>query len=84
MGKRLSTCLVTIGFWILITSGGCSNDNAQEEEICEGYPDQASSPYILPWPVETSFEVLAGNCTTGNPIHSGNRRYAYDLGSHSD
>jgi murein DD-endopeptidase MepM/ murein hydrolase activator NlpD len=46
---------------------------------CSGYPDQGSSPYVLPWPAGQEFPVLTGNCRDDISTHSGDRRYAYDF-----
>ncbi len=71
------TCLTPALIFIL-TLPGCTNDN-QLREQCTDYPDQAQSPYVLPWPAGVAYEVLTGNCTSGNPTHSGTRKYAYDF-----
>ena len=47
--------------------------------VCEGYPEQQSSPYTLPWQTGLSFEVYTGNCRTPLITHSGPRKYAYDF-----
>ncbi|NNG17028.1 MAG: M23 family metallopeptidase [Gemmatimonadales bacterium] len=49
------------------------------EDVCSGYPDQSSSPYVLPWEVGQSFLVVTGNCGLP-PTHRGIARYAYDIG----
>lgn len=69
--------LIVISMGLLLLVPGCSEN--EPEESCEGYPDQASSTYLLPWEPGVSYEVYTGNCTSGNPTHSGTRRYAYDF-----
>lgn len=47
---------------------------------CTGYPDQATSLYILPYPVGTAYAVIQGNCSRG-PTHvpGGVYQYSYDF-----
>lgn len=60
----------------ILVASGCASD---VEPPCEGYPQQADSPYVLPWTPGLAFEVLTGNCRDDIPTHSGERRYAYDF-----
>lgn len=46
-------------------------------QACGGYTPQEASPYLLPYPVGQSYEVLQGNCT--GLSHYGDQRYAYDI-----
>jgi murein DD-endopeptidase MepM/ murein hydrolase activator NlpD len=54
----------------------CSSDT-KTKETCTGYPDWQSSPYVLPYPVGTSYSVAQGNCSGGG--HSGAYKYSYDF-----
>jgi murein DD-endopeptidase MepM/ murein hydrolase activator NlpD len=47
------------------------------DEVCTGYPDWQSSPYVLPYPVGTSYLVRQGNCSGFG--HSGVYAYSYDV-----
>ncbi len=65
-------------FWLLMF--GCNRENNQD--LCESYPDQESSPYVLPYPVGSKYLLIQGNCSDPNaPINSqvGHDRYAYDF-----
>ncbi|MBZ0110860.1 MAG: M23 family metallopeptidase [Thermoanaerobaculia bacterium] len=46
---------------------------------CGIYPDQASSPYVLPYPVGSSHQVIQGNC--GSFSHQANsvNQFGYDF-----
>lgn len=46
-------------------------------EQCVGYPAEASSEDVLPYPVGESRLVTQGNCT--NASHQGSDKYAYDF-----
>jgi murein DD-endopeptidase MepM/ murein hydrolase activator NlpD len=67
--------IAALGLCVL-SLGACGDDR---DLPCAGYPGQARSPYVLPWPVGLEFTVLTGNCHDGIPTHSGDRRYAYDI-----
>lgn len=63
-------------------SGGGSMGNVPAPPAaCGPYPDQASSPYILPYEVGTSHAMFHGNCTAPGTSHQagGTRQYAYDF-----
>jgi murein DD-endopeptidase MepM/ murein hydrolase activator NlpD len=47
------------------------------EVTCSGYPDWHTSPFRLPFPVGTAYNVLQGNCSGFG--HSGFWRYSYDF-----
>ena len=51
------------------------NDN----QVCEGYPDWQSSPYVLPYAVGEEFLVIQGNCAPPGNGHRGVNRYSYDF-----
>jgi murein DD-endopeptidase MepM/ murein hydrolase activator NlpD len=48
---------------------------------CHGYPDQATSPYRLPYEVGHGYLVGQGNCSLTGPTHfpSSVYKYAYDF-----
>lgn len=47
---------------------------------CAGpYPDQASSLYVLPWPIGLAFVVDQGNCGAGSHGAGTLVEYAYDI-----
>jgi len=61
------------------TDGATAPDpNLPEDRICSGYPDQATTPYVLPYPVGQSPVVGNGNCAEVD-THRGIARYAYDF-----
>ena len=51
-------------------------------DACGGYPEETTSPYVLPYEVGSTFQVIHGNCTAQGTSHqtSGTRQYAYDIG----
>ena len=61
----LAVCLMNCG-------GG-----SRVRETCTGYPDWQTSPYVLPYPVGTTYTVAQGNCSGGG--HSGAYKYSYDF-----
>jgi murein DD-endopeptidase MepM/ murein hydrolase activator NlpD len=76
---------------LLLMGLGCQNgftgsqaspmpDSPNRAARCgDPYPDQASSPYILPWQVGLSFNVGQGNCTDGSHASDSEDRFAYDI-----
>lgn len=44
---------------------------------CGPFPDWQSSPYVLPYPVGSSYYVNQSNCTNGG--HQGAYQYSYDF-----
>ena len=46
-------------------------------EPCGPFPDWATSAYVLPYPVGSTYSVLQGNCT--NATHRGALKYSYDF-----
>ncbi len=72
------TALLLCG--LLISCGDDNNSSNEDDTITacqENYPEQSTSPYILPYPVGFSFVVGRGNCTDGS--HSEDQNYAYDF-----
>jgi murein DD-endopeptidase MepM/ murein hydrolase activator NlpD len=49
--------------------------------VCHGYPDQATSPYRLPYDIGTGYLLGQGNCSLTGPTHfpSSVYKYAYDF-----
>ena len=59
---------------------GCDDPINSFREECEGpYPDQASSPYVLPYEVGKTFVIGQGNCGTGSHAKGTQVQYAYDI-----
>lgn len=46
---------------------------------CGPWPAQESSPYVLPYPAGTTYQVRQGNCTPGTHAVGSRDQYAYDL-----
>lgn len=65
----------------LIGALACAEDEVlpppDPSTSCSNYPDQATSPYVLPYPVGKTYTVLQANCTRGG--HQGKARYSYDF-----
>lgn len=74
-------CLVVAGLLLI----GCSPSAPGQPpsgpsgvtETCSGFQRWASSPYVLPYPVGTTFLVNQGNCSGFG--HSGFWKYGYDF-----
>lgn len=49
-------------------------------EVCSGYADWTTSQYLLPYPANTSYKVIQGNCSPAGNGHRGVQRYGYDFG----
>jgi murein DD-endopeptidase MepM/ murein hydrolase activator NlpD len=69
---------------IVLATARCADSpsapTAQMRRDCPGpYPDQATSPYVLPWEVGRSFRIWQGSC--GNDSHRAGTfdQYAYDF-----
>ena len=61
-------------------AGSPSAPTAQMRRDCPGpYPDQASSPYVLPWEVGRSFRVWQGSCGTDSHRAGTFDQYADDF-----
>jgi murein DD-endopeptidase MepM/ murein hydrolase activator NlpD len=61
----------------LVVSGCGSSTTTSIPDRCDGYPDTATSPYVLPFPVGTRYAVQQGNCSGFG--HSGFWKYSYDF-----
>jgi hypothetical protein len=64
----------------LFLTCACSGPSDPSGRSCEGpYPDQATSPYILPWRVAETYRVGQGNCGSGSHAAGTVVQYAYDF-----
>lgn len=60
--------------------GGGSGGQVSPTTVgCGPYPDQSTSPYVLPYEVGTSHQVSQGNCTTGSHRTGTPDQYGYDF-----
>jgi murein DD-endopeptidase MepM/ murein hydrolase activator NlpD len=55
----------------------CSSPTDPNRDICTGYPETVTSPYVLPYPVGARYPLWQGNCSGQG--HSGYWRYSYDF-----
>jgi len=74
--NKLTTRLLSI--MAMLTTSFVSH--AEVTNSCGTYPEEATSPYILPYPVGSSYRVSQGNCsdnthTVDRPFNT----YAYDF-----
>jgi murein DD-endopeptidase MepM/ murein hydrolase activator NlpD len=65
---------------VLTLSCSDATTDPGEQEVCAGYPNWSASPYVLPYPVAASYNVIQGNCSPPGNGHRGANRYAYDFG----
>ena len=70
----------------VVTLQGCSSGTAgaPNDSICSAaavgvYPQQTTSPYVLPYSVGESYRVGQGNCTLGSHNAIINQQFAYDI-----
>lgn len=64
-------------FLITLVSCGSGDPLITVSGVCDGYTDSTTSPYVVPWPVGSSYEVTQGNC--GGVTHIGRSKYSYDF-----
>ena len=64
-----------------VLSASCGGGGQTEPEIagCGPYPDQATSPYVLPYETGASYWVSQGNCTNGSHRTGTPDQYGYDF-----
>jgi murein DD-endopeptidase MepM/ murein hydrolase activator NlpD len=62
---------------LVIISCGQGVDEVTHKGVCEGYNDQSTSEYDLPFAVNESKEVSQANCSAAS--HFGPQRFAYDF-----
>jgi len=60
---------------------GCGSTPTSPDsiEICTGFGEWQSSPYVLPYPAGASFFVDQGNCSPPGNGHRGVTRFGYDF-----
>jgi murein DD-endopeptidase MepM/ murein hydrolase activator NlpD len=74
---RTTTAIAVLA---MLTAGcGSSPDAPDPTEICEGFGDWQSSPYVLPFAVGASYFVDQGNCSPPGNGHRGVTRFGYDF-----
>jgi murein DD-endopeptidase MepM/ murein hydrolase activator NlpD len=59
--------------------GGGGGDDDGTANQCGPYPDQATSPYVLPYEVGQIYQVSQGNCSQGSHRVGTPIQYAYDF-----
>ena len=62
---------------VLLAACGTGDPLVTISGVCDGYPDPATSLYVVPWQTGASFEVGQGNC--GGTTHNGRSKYSYDF-----
>lgn len=86
--KINKSCRLKIGLCLTISvvaMQGCSdNTGSSIDTICSAssvgtYPEQATSPYVLPFSVGESYRVGQGNCTRGSHNAIISQQFAYDV-----
>jgi len=59
--------------------GGGDGGSAAATDLCDPYPPQATSPYVLPFQVGQAYLVSQGNCSHGSHRAGSKGQYAYDF-----
>jgi len=67
----------TVAALLLAACGGPVKPSMSS--LCGPYPDQATSPYVLPYPVGATHTVYQGNCGTISHLGGTQWKYAYDF-----
>ena len=75
---RIIGFLIT-AFTIASCGGGGSGGSPTSSSGCGPYPDQATSPYVLPYEAGSTYQVSQGNCTDFSHITGTPDQYAYDF-----
>lgn len=77
----MRTAALAIASLLLFGCGGGGGPAGPAPVVasCGPYPDEASSPYKLPYEVGTSHRVSQGNCTNGSHKTGTPDQYAYDF-----
>jgi murein DD-endopeptidase MepM/ murein hydrolase activator NlpD len=75
--------MVRLLLGLLLLAVGCGGRPGTtaptEERQCGPYPDQATSAYVLPYPVGDTHSVFQGNCDTLSHLAGTQYKYAYDF-----
>jgi murein DD-endopeptidase MepM/ murein hydrolase activator NlpD len=58
---------------------GGATDPQAANEVCEGFAEWLTSPYVLPFPVGAAYLVDQANCSSPGNGHRGAARYGYDF-----
>src|SRR5689334_14182396 len=62
-----------LGFAAFVTWGAWYG----RQNACGPFPDWQSSPYVLPYPIGSTYYVNQANCSNGG--HQGTFKYSYDF-----
>jgi len=74
---RTRLAAVAMAGVLVAALGACSSATPSPGDTCTGYPDPATSDYVLPYPVGAAYALWQGNCSGQG--HSGYWRYSYDF-----
>lgn len=81
--RRANYCICLAAVLVLAgcDGGGGAGGSGMAASGCGPYPEQATSPYVLPYEVGTGHSMVHGNCTAPGTSHQagGTRQYAYDF-----
>lgn len=64
---------------LALACSGSTPTSPGGSSTCGPWPDQASSPYVLPFGVGESYLLAQGNCTPGTHSSGSRDAYAYDF-----
>ena len=77
--ERAGSALVLLFAALALACSGSTPTSPGGSSICGPWPDQASSPYVLPYGAGESYLVVQGNCTPGTHSPGSRDAYAYDF-----
>lgn len=75
---RIVTLLIPL-LAIMSCGGGGSGGGPAPVAGCGPYPDEESSPYVLPYEAGSAYRVSQGNCTNFSHVTGQPDQYAYDF-----
>ena len=75
---ELRCCIYCLGVMTVLVVA-CSDSTTPDPEVCEGFPNWATSPYVLPYPKGAAYFVDQANCPPVGNGHRGVARYGYDF-----
>lgn len=79
MPLKLFTLLLCASCAAACGGGGSGGQPTPATGGCGPYPEESTSPYVLPYEVGSSYRVSQGNCTNGSHRTGTPDQYGYDF-----